>query len=234
MLEDQTTQAHCHTLVTNACVLYYVATVITPEAATVLDPLSGMAAALRNELEQRGIAAQSTIAPDELPDWLKAGDNRVAIITLDELIGWPTARNLADAGLAGMVFGLVDLFETGEIVRALGAGIRMVAARKSPPEEIVDVALRSFNGVAVLPLDVFQSIARRARPDSAVAVDEDQMRWLQLLADGRTTQELAAETGYSERAMFRMLHDLYGRLGVTNRQQALIFASRHGLLDRST
>ncbi|MEA2589098.1 MAG: hypothetical protein QOH66_2025, partial [Actinomycetota bacterium] len=42
---------------------------------------------------------------------------------------------------------------------------------------------------------------------------------------------LAEKVGYSERALYRLLHALYGRLGVSNRTEAILQASRRGLLD---
>ena len=42
---------------------------------------------------------------------------------------------------------------------------------------------------------------------------------------------MADMVGYSEREMFRVLNELYATLGVDNRTQAIIWATRHGILD---
>src|SRR4030042_3857 len=60
-------------------------------------------------------------------------------------------------------------------------------------------------------------------------VDEEETEWLEELAQGSTVVSLADAYGYSERVMFRRLHDLYGRLGAANRSEALINAGRLGL-----
>jgi DNA-binding NarL/FixJ family response regulator len=46
-----------------------------------------------------------------------------------------------------------------------------------------------------------------------------------------TVHDLADKTGYSERAMFRFLAGLYGKMGVSNRTEAVLLASQRGLLD---
>jgi DNA-binding NarL/FixJ family response regulator len=48
---------------------------------------------------------------------------------------------------------------------------------------------------------------------------------------GGTVQDLAGQAGYSERALYRLLHALYSRMGVSNRTEAILQASRRGLLD---
>ena len=64
-------------------------------------------------------------------------------------------------------------------------------------------------------------------------IDENDQQRLQLLAQGRTVAELADLDGYSEREMFRTLKDLYTRIGVTSRTEAIVWASRYGVLDPS-
>ena len=53
---------------------------------------------------------------------------------------------------------------------------------------------------------------------------------LQTMAKGRTVAQLARAVGYSEREMFRLLRQLYDRMGVRNRTEALLKAAQCGLL----
>ena len=57
------------------------------------------------------------------------------------------------------------------------------------------------------------------------------MDWLRALAAGATVHQLAERIGYSEREMYRLLRAVYDRLGVPNRTQALVWATRQGILD---
>ena len=55
-------------------------------------------------------------------------------------------------------------------------------------------------------------------------------RRLRELARGTTVGRLAADVGYSERMMFRLLRELYARLGAGNRTDALVKAQAKGWL----
>jgi DNA-binding NarL/FixJ family response regulator len=70
--------------------------------------------------------------------------------------------------------------------------------------------------------------AHTPRPD----VTEQEVGWLGDLAAGETVARIADEAGYSERAMFRRLREVYERLGVTSRAEAIVVAERLGLFDQ--
>ena len=100
------------------------------------------------------------------------------------------------------------------------------------PEEIVAALRAALEGRAVLPIDIIRALAgewpslHAPRPE----VTEEEAAWLVSLAAGTTVTRLADDTGYSERAMVRRLHDLYGRRAVTGRAEAIVAAERLGLL----
>lgn len=101
------------------------------------------------------------------------------------------------------------------------------------PEEIVASLHTALEGRTRLPIEVTRVLASEwpslhaPRPE----IDEDEVDWLVALASGTTVARLADDTGYSERALFRKLHDVYDRLGVTSRAEAIVAAERLGLLD---
>jgi DNA-binding CsgD family transcriptional regulator len=53
---------------------------------------------------------------------------------------------------------------------------------------------------------------------------------LRQLAAGATVAQLADRAGYSERAMFRLLHALYRQLGARSRIEAILHAQTSGWL----
>ncbi len=69
--------------------------------------------------------------------------------------------------------------------------------------------------------------AETLAPDPSPLTDQE-ADWLGQLASGIRTLDIARESGYSERSLYRALADLYKRLGVRNRQEALTLA-----IDRS-
>ena len=62
-------------------------------------------------------------------------------------------------------------------------------------------------------------------------LDDDQLRLLRKLASGVSVHAVAGELGYSDRSIYRAIHDLCRTLGVENRVQAILKAAREGLLD---
>jgi non-specific serine/threonine protein kinase len=74
------------------------------------------------------------------------------------------------------------------------------------------------------------SIPQRAAPDGLTAREVDV---LQLLARGRTNQEIAAELVISLRTVERHLTNVYAKIGARNRADATAYALNHGLYHRS-
>lgn len=56
-------------------------------------------------------------------------------------------------------------------------------------------------------------------------------QWLRHLKTGMTIAKLAEIVGYSERSLYRLLHDMYGRMQVSNRTEAIAKAARLGIID---
>ncbi|MFI6503799.1 response regulator transcription factor [Nonomuraea typhae] len=62
------------------------------------------------------------------------------------------------------------------------------------------------------------------------APSQPELEWLRRLAAGARVADLAHRAGLSERTMFRRLHDLYQRMRVHDRTEALSLARERGWL----
>ncbi len=100
-------------------------------------------------------------------------------------------------------------------------------------EDLVLVLETALRGRAAVPDALLRTMAARVpvSPQPEAWIDPGQAEWLRHLSRGEPVSELADNVGYSEREMFRMLRDLYVRIGVRNRTEAIIWATRHGVLD---
>lgn len=115
-----------------------------------------------------------------------------------------------------------ELWRAGIAVVAWDASIRVIASA------VAAVGA----GLLVAPRDLGRDVAGRVVPASGSDwLSASEREWLQLLAEGATIVDVAADAGYSERAMYRLLHGLYGRLGVSTRSEAIAWAARRGLLE---
>jgi DNA-binding NarL/FixJ family response regulator len=61
-------------------------------------------------------------------------------------------------------------------------------------------------------------------------IEPRSVRVLELLAEGRSTREIADEMSYSERTIKKLIHELERLLDARSRAQAVALAIRHGLI----
>ena len=132
-----------------------------------------------------------------------------------------------------VIIALVAESDPQLVAVALRSGVSGVVEKDAPPELIVAAVQAGVAGHTVIPTWAAGSLAARlpARPPVEQWIRDDEAEWLRLLAGGLTVAGLAKRVGYSEREMFRNLHELYTRIGVKNRTEALLWADRHGLLE---
>jgi DNA-binding NarL/FixJ family response regulator len=83
-------------------------------------------------------------------------------------------------------------------------------------------------GSALLPTDVVRALADQGAENAASAdhLSQQEISWLRDLANEVSVGQIAEDTGYSERMLFRLLRDLYTKLG--NRTEALMLARQRG------
>lgn len=104
-------------------------------------------------------------------------------------------------------------------------------ARDAPVEEIVDAVKAAAKDRVVLPIDDARALLARGRFERSIRhVTTEELSWLEALASGTTVSRLARSAGYSEREMYRRLNALYRKMGAAGRVEAMINASRWGLI----
>ncbi len=129
------------------------------------------------------------------------------------------------------VFAIVpEPFEDNEL-RALALGAAGVARRGAPLDDIVTAICAIQRGYMVIDLPLLRRLCARLAPEPPFELSPHERQLLQRLAAGATIAALANEFGYSSRDMHRTMRRLYDRMNVPNLYQALILATRLGLLD---
>lgn len=153
------------------------------------------------------------------------------LATLRQPDGCDLVEHLASSGI--VVVALLPDPSPEEHAHAYSHGAAGTVDWNADPEDIVAALAAALDGRTRLPVEVARSLAavwpsmHAPRPE----VSAEEAEWLASLAAGTTVARLAEDTGYSERVMFRKLHDLYDRLGVTGRAEAIVAAERLGFLD---
>lgn len=103
--------------------------------------------------------------------------------------------------------------------RAMAAGAAAFCTRDAPEQQLLDVALSVASGRMVFPyMDV-----RGLKRDPREGLTAREKALLAALAKGRTNTELATELGISINTVKFHLRNLYEKLGLKNRSQAIAF-----------
>ncbi|PZF77603.1 DNA-binding response regulator [Aestuariivirga litoralis] len=103
--------------------------------------------------------------------------------------------------------------------RAMAAGAAAFLARDAPEQQLLDVAASVAAGRMVFPFMDVRSLKRDPRD----SLTEREKTLLAALAKGRTNTELAAELDISINTVKFHLRNLYEKLGLNNRSQAIAF-----------
>ncbi len=157
------------------------------------------------------------------------GDADAVLLALRIPEGCEAADALVAAGKVVVAL-LPDPTPAGH-AHAFEHGVASATPWDADPSEIVAALTHAIEGWTRLPVATVAALAaswpgaHTPRPD----ITEEEIGWLAELANGVTVARIADETGYSERAMFRRLHEVYERLGVSGRTEAIIAAERLGL-----
>jgi DNA-binding NarL/FixJ family response regulator len=192
---------------------------------TVTEPTLAFRRGLESSLVAAGLRPES---PPDVVSWAADGPERVVVVTLDETESCHLIDQVTTAG--GAVVALLPEPRLDAFVHALRHGAVSAVDWGADPDAIASVVAAACRGLAVLPSQVARSLARQVDRGHGPVVGDDELAWLLSLAAGQTVVDLATEVGYSERSMFRKLHDLYEKLGVQNRSSAIREAERLGLL----
>ncbi|MER6558798.1 hypothetical protein ABT300_13825 [Streptomyces sp. NPDC001027] len=115
-------------------------------------------------------------------------------------------------------------------MRAMRAGARSVVAREATVPTLQRAVSAALDGEAVMPGEVADLLVtgRGGRAPRGPVPSAEQIAWLRRLSDGWTVSRLASDTGYSERAMYRLLRAFYQRIGVNTRLEAIMLAHDKG------
>lgn len=113
-------------------------------------------------------------------------------------------------------------------VFALRAGAVGVLPRDCSPRRLRHVVSAALRGTVQLPIAVLQQLLDVDQGPLDPRPHEADRALIAALASGMTVARLAEQEGYSQRAMFRHLRQLYARLGVRGRYELLEAAHRRG------
>jgi DNA-binding NarL/FixJ family response regulator len=127
--------------------------------------------------------------------------------------------------LRQVVVGARDL--TGPTLRTyLLRGVPAVVDRGWPPEQVAHVVAEALAGRSVVPSHLLREVVTGQEQPVDLDLTAEERSWLEAFAEGRSSGWVARQAHISERQLYRRLHSVYERLGVSNRSAAIAVLSR--------
>jgi len=190
------------------------------------------------DLEVVGAAEGGEQALDLL-DGLEADGQRPDVVVMDlqmePLDGVESTRRIRARYDDVEVVVLTSYADDGLVRAALEAGASGYVLKDADADEVAAAIRAADRG----ELQLDPAVARRllsslgaALPDQAPAdLTARELDVLRLVGAGRANKEIAARLGISERTARTHVSNILGKLGVTSRTQAALWAVREGLVD---
>jgi two-component system NarL family response regulator len=157
-------------------------------------------------------------------------------ITMPEMDGIEATRNLCrEMPHAGVVF--VTMFEDDEsVIKGLQAGGRGYILKDSDPQTMLRAIRAVAGGESLLGPTVALKVMRqfsaldKGRSQLAGELTAREMEVLQAIAGGLSNKEIAGKLTISEKTVKNHINNIFSKLHLFDRTQAMLFAIRKGLV----
>ena len=194
----------------------------------IADPVPLYRRGLTSAFVEAGFAPEE---PNDLEGWARQEGPRVLLLTTTLPEDGSVVRHFTEANHGLIVVALLREPSLEMYVAAMQSGASGAAPWMADPATVVSVVQAASDQHWLVPAEVARRMAGRiSLPPEARGLSSSEVQWLQMMASGMKVVELARELQYSEREMFRLLHDLYQRMGVRSRTEALVKAAQWGLI----
>jgi NarL family two-component system response regulator LiaR len=190
---------------------------------------------LQQEIEVVGEAADGEEAVDAAVEL--APDVVLMDLVMPGVDGAEAIGRIRERGLATRVVVLTTFLDDDKLFAAVRAGAAGYLLKDVQPQELVRAIRAAHAGES--PLDpaaasrLLEDVATRRRPDGDLLTPREQ-EVLRLIAQGRPNKVIARDLGVSEKTVKTHVSNILGKLGLTDRTQAALYAVREGLLDTKT
>jgi DNA-binding NarL/FixJ family response regulator len=149
-------------------------------------------------------------------------------LSMPELDGAEATRRIVATDAGARVVVLTSFGDDRHIADALHAGAVGYVLKHADPDELLDAIRAAARGDS--PLDpkaarVLLASRRLGPRERELSTREEEV--LRLVADGLTNKAIARKLTISERTVKAHLTNIFGRLGVTDRTQAALWARDH-------
>jgi two-component system nitrate/nitrite response regulator NarL len=186
----------------------------------------------RADLELVGSTADGRQALERIQEL--EPDVAVVDVRMPGLDGLKIVGSVQRDGLRTKIVLLTGFEDPGVAYKALAAGAAGYVSKASDHTELCESIVSAARGETVIAPQFAAGIATEIQlreTSERPALTERESEVLRLLAEGRTAARIGEELHLSEATVKTHLHNLYDKLGVSDRAAAVATAMRWGLLE---
>ena len=148
----------------------------------------------------------------------------------DDTSGLDATRRIKRSAPNTKVVVLSMFTDPGTVAEAVKAGADGYLSKGTSGDEVIRAIKKVMEGNSVLDPSVTEGVLGRMGRESPTALTDRELDVLQRLAHGRSTKEVAAEIAVSEETVKSHVKQIFKKLGVRDRTQAVAEALRRGLV----
>ncbi|HUR85975.1 MAG TPA: response regulator transcription factor [Solirubrobacteraceae bacterium] len=157
-------------------------------------------------------------------------------LVMPRLDGVAAIERLRDLGSAARVIVLTSFLDEDKVLPAVRAGAAGYLLKDVEPAELVRAIRTVDGGEALLHPAVAARVLRELAGDAGRARRHDQLtprelEVLGLLARGRANKAIALQLGVSDKTVKTHVGNILGKLGLSDRTQAALYAVREGIVE---
>ncbi len=120
--------------------------------------------------------------------------------------------------------------DPAQVQRALGAGASGFLTKTASSHELVNVLHAAFAGRRVMSAEATEALIDAQSPSPGADLTDRERELLRLMAQGLSNQDIASAVGIAVPTVKFHITNILGKLGVSNRTEAVLLALRHRLV----
>ncbi|HMF74680.1 MAG TPA: response regulator transcription factor [Bryobacteraceae bacterium] len=154
-------------------------------------------------------------------------DVTIVDLRLPDMSGFELIERIRDLDAGAKVIVLSSYDGDADIQRALDAGAQGYVAKGLVRDELLNAIRTVFRGGRHIPAAIAQRLVEYIRDD---AVSGREVQVLLLVAKGKRNKEIAAELSIAEDTVKMHVRNIFSKLNVTDRTEAVTVALRRGII----
>lgn len=157
-------------------------------------------------------------------------------INLPKVTGYEASRAILTAWPGARILVLTNQDDADVVRKFMDLDIKGFVLKDIPLEQLIDAIYRITQGEKIALTAELAEKAQKprynAREESAFQLTEREKEVLKALAKGHSNQQLADLLTVSPKTVHNHLYNIYGKIGVNTRAEAIIWAIESGFTER--